>query len=137
MGGGGEFLNKELESFFTEKGISLEKTLCYFNEQAGVIEQSQRTIQSIMRCFLFESNLPKSFWGLAATTAAYLHNHTPNGNTNGKLPQEILLRQKPHAGHLRIFGSWAFVHVPQEMRKKLDHRAVKCQFGGYLARSKV
>lgn len=42
--GGGEFLNKELESFFTSHGISLEKTIRYFHEQAGVIERSQRTI---------------------------------------------------------------------------------------------
>lgn len=27
-------------------------------------------------------------------------------------------------------------HVPQEIRKKLDVRAIKCRFVGYLARSK-
>lgn len=124
--GGGEFLNKELNNFFTEKGISLEKTVRYFHEQAGIIERSQQTVQSIMRCLLFGSDLPKSFWSLAATTAAYLHNRTPNSNTNGKTPQEILLDKKPSVEHLQIFGSWAFVHVPQELQKKLDHRAVKC-----------
>lgn len=134
--GGGEFLNKALETFFFERGISLEKTLRYFHEQAGVIERAQQTIQSIMRCLLFGSDLPKSFWSLAATTAAYLHNRTPNSNTDGKTPQEILLKEKPNVDHLRVFGSWAFVHVPQEIRQKLDHRAVKCKFVGYLARSK-
>lgn len=134
--GGGEFLKKELETFFTSHGISLEKTLRYFHEQAGVIERSQRTIQSIMRCLLFDTDLPKSFWSLAATTAAYLHNRLPNVNTDGKTPQEILLNEKPSIGHLRVFWSWAFVHVPQELRKKLDHRAIKCRFVGYLARSK-
>lgn len=134
--GGGEFLNKELESFFTTQGISLEKTLRYFHEQAGIIERAQRTIQSTMRCLLFGSDLPKSFWSMAATTAAYLHNRTPNTNTGAKTPQEILLNEKPSVGHLRVFGSWAFVHVPQELRKKLDHRAIKCRFVGYLPRSK-
>lgn len=119
--GGGEFLNKELETFFTSHGISLEKTIRYFHEQAGIIEQSQRTIQSIMRCLLFGSDLPKSFWSLAATTAAYLHNRIPNVNTDGKTPQELLLKEKPSVGHLRVFGSWAYVHIPQELRKKLDH----------------
>lgn len=72
--GGGEFLNKSLETFFVEKGISLEKTLRYHHEQAGIIERSQRTVQSIMQCLLFGSDLPISFWSLAATKAAYLHN---------------------------------------------------------------
>lgn len=134
--GGGEFLNKELENFFGSHGISLEKTLRYFHEQAGIIERSQRTIQSIMRCLLFGSDLPKYFWSMAATTAAYLHNRTPNSNTDGKTPQELLLNEKPSIEHLRFFGSWAYVHIPQELRKKLDRRAVKCRFVGYLARSK-
>lgn len=43
---------------------------------------------------------------------------------------------KPQVDHLRIFGSWAFVHVPVEKRKKLDDRAVKCRFVGYLDGSK-
>lgn len=134
--GGGEFLNKSLETFFTEKGISLEKTLRYHHKQAGIIERSQRTVQSIMQCLLFGSDLPKSFWSLAATTAAYLHNRIPNGNTGDKTPQEILLNEKPNVDHLRVFGSWVYVHIPQELRKKLDERAVKCRFVGYLARSK-
>lgn len=134
--GGGEFLNKELGSFFTSHGILLDKTLRYFHKQAGVIERAQRTIQSTMRCLLFGSDLPKLFWGLAATTAAYLHNRIPNVNMDGKTPQELLLREKPLVGHLRVFGSWAFVHIPQELRTKLDHRVVKCKFVGYLARSK-
>lgn len=113
--GGGEFLNKALESFFVERGISLEETLRYFHEQAGVVERAQQTVQSIMRCLLFGLDLPKSFWSLAATTAAYLHNRVPNSNTGDKTPQEILLGKKPSVKHLRVFGSWASVHVPQEI----------------------
>lgn len=36
--GGGEFLNKEVEKFFTEWGISLKKIVRYFHEQVGIIE---------------------------------------------------------------------------------------------------
>lgn len=45
----GQFLNKELEIFFLEHGISLEKTLRYFHEHEGIIECTQGTIQYIMR----------------------------------------------------------------------------------------
>lgn len=66
------------------------------------------------------------------TTGTYLHNRTPNSNTNEKTPQELFMTSKPQIDHLRIFGSWAFVHVPAEKRKKLDDRAQKCKFVGYL-----
>ena len=49
--------------------------------------------------------------------------------------QSSCQRHNPN-NNLRIFGSWAFVHVPVEKRKKLDHRAIKSRFVGYLANSK-
>lgn len=36
------------------------------------------------------------------------------------------------AEHLRIFGRRAFVHVPEDRRKKLEKRAIKCCFVSYL-----
>lgn len=134
--GGGEFLNEELTNHLQELGVTLEKTIPYFHEQAGTVKRSNRTIQLIMRCILFGSELPKSFWGMAVASAGYLHNRTINVNTGSKTPQEIFIGLKPQADNLRVFGSWVFVHVPVEKRKKLDHRAVKCRFIGYLAGSK-
>lgn len=57
--GGGEFLNTELQDHLQKLGITVEKTIRYFHEQAGVVERSNRTIQSIIRCILFGSDLPK------------------------------------------------------------------------------
>lgn len=66
------------------------------------------------------------------TTGTYLHNRTPNPNTAQKTPQERFMSEKPQIDHLCIFGSWAFVHIPAEEIKKLDNRARKCRFVGYL-----
>lgn len=134
--GGGEFMNAELSENLSKLGIVVEKTLPYFHEQAGVIERSNQTIQSIMRCVLFGSDLPKSFWAMAVAAAGYLHNRTINTNTGTVTPQEMFMKVKPQVDNLRIFGSWAWVHIPVEKRKKLDHRAQKAQFVGYLAGSK-
>lgn len=134
--GGGEFLNTELQSHLQALGITVEKTIPYFHEQAGVVERSNRTIQSIMRCILFGSDLPKTFWSMAVASAAYLHNRTVNTNTGTKTPQELFLGSRPQVNNLRVFGTWAFVHVPVERSKKLDDRAVKMRFVGYLPQSK-
>lgn len=87
--GGGELLNKASEYFFMAKVILIEKTLHYFHEQDGIIERSQSTVHSIPWCLLFGLDLPKLFWSLAATKAAYVHNQIPNSNTGDKTPQEI------------------------------------------------
>ena len=134
--GGGEFLNAELKDHFQKLGIVMEKTLPYFHEQAGLIEQSKRTIQSIMRCILFGSDLPKTFWAMAVAAEGYLHNCTINKNTGDCTPQELFMKLRPQVDNLRVFGSWAHVHIPVEKRRKLDHRATKARFVGYLAGSK-
>lgn len=131
--GGGEFVNKSLKKYFSDKGISVQTSMPYAHEQNGIIERSNRTVQATMRVLLRDSGMAKTFWGLAMLTGTYLLNRTPNVNTKGKTPHEQFFGMVPQADHLRVFGSWAFVHVPQERRKKLDDRAVKCRFVGYVA----
>lgn len=43
---------------------------------------------------------------------------------------------KPSVSHLRIFGSIAYAHVPDEKRTKLDDKSEKFVFIGYDSRSK-
>lgn len=131
--GGGEFIKKILQTYFKEKGISVQTSQPYVHEHAGIIERSNRTMQATMRVLLRDSGLPKSFWGLAIMAGSYLHNRTPNVNTEDKTPHERFFGNQPQADHLRIFGSWAYVHIPAEKRRKLDDRAVKCRFVGYLS----
>lgn len=131
--GGGEFVNKILKKYFSEKGITVQNSLPYAHEQNGIIEHSNRTVQATMRVLLRDSGMDRNFWGLAILTGTYLHNRTPNVNTGGKTPHERFFGTIPQADHLRVFGSWAFVHVPEERRKKLDDRAIKCRLVGYLS----
>lgn len=130
--GGGEFVNKALSNFFKEQGIVVHQSMPYAHEQNGTIERSNRTAQATMRVLLKGAGLSKHFWGLAIRTGTYLHNRTPNANTDGKTPHEKFYNVVPQVDHLRIFGSQAFVHIPEERRKKLDDRAIRCKFIGYL-----
>lgn len=43
---------------------------------------------------------------------------------------------KPEIGHLRIFGSLCFVHIPKEKRSKLEEKARRGIFIGYSDQSK-
>ena len=39
-------------------------------------------------------------------------------------------RRKPSYGHLHVFGCEAYMHVPKELRKKLDSKSFKGIFLG-------
>ncbi len=39
--------------------------------------------------------------------------------------------------YFRVFGSPGFVHIPDEKRRKLDEKAVKCILVGYCETSKA
>ena len=47
-------------------------------------------------------------------------------STNGGVSaHELYFGKKPNLGHLRMFGSIAYVHVPKENQRKLDAKAEK------------
>jgi hypothetical protein len=46
-------------------------------------------------------------------------------------PEEKYSGRKPDLSHLKVFGCIAYVHVPDELRIKLDPKAEKCVFIGY------
>ncbi|HTU57076.1 MAG TPA: hypothetical protein VMF89_01560, partial [Polyangiales bacterium] len=80
---------------------------------------------------LHDGELDDSFWGEALLTAVYIHNRVPTRALDGKTPHEAWSGHKPRVGHVRVFGSLAFAHVPKVGRNKLALRARKCVFVGY------
>lgn len=57
-------------------------------------------------------------------------------STNDVTPFELWNGLKPDVSYFRIFGSPAFVHVPDETRRKLYAKAVECILVGYCESSK-
>lgn len=43
----------------------------------------------------------------------------------------VLVRFKPNISHLRVFGSLAYRHVPDQLRKKLDDKGEQMILVGY------
>ena len=78
---------------------------------------------------LEEKHMPKFYWAEVVRMAVYLPNRTfANG---GVSPHELYFGKKPNMGHLRVFDNIAYVHVPDEKRRKLDAKAEKCIMVGY------
>ena len=51
-------------------------------------------------------------------------------------PKERFTGKKPDVSHLKVFRCIAYVHVPNELRKKLDPKAEKCIFIEYSLEQK-
>ena len=51
-------------------------------------------------------------------------------------PQEAWSGRKPSVGHLRVFGSITYAHVPKQRKNKFDDRSKELMFIGYDSRTK-
>lgn len=129
---GGEYCSHAMKQFCRCKGIRMEKTVPYTPEQNGVSERLNRTIEEKARAMLQASGLPKFLWGEAVYTAVYLMNRSPSVAVAGDVtPYEAWNGHKPDVANLRVFGSDCYVHVPKQLRKKLDDKSEKVSFVGY------
>ncbi|KAH9681844.1 hypothetical protein KPL71_027113 [Citrus sinensis] len=133
---GGEFTSKEFLEFCEANGIRRPLTVPRSPQQNGVAERKNRTILDMARSMLKSKRLPKEFWAEAVACAVYLSNRSPTRSVWGKTPQEAWSGRKPGITHLRVFGSIAHVHVPDESRAKLDDKSEKFIFIGYENNSK-
>ena len=74
--------------------------------------------------------------GEAANTAVYLMNRCTTSGVHDLTPYEKFYGKKPDLSHVRIFGSIAYVHIPDEKRQKLDPKSEKCILIGYSLEQK-
>lgn len=129
---GGEYVSEAMREFCRKKGISMELTVPYTPQQNGVSERMNRTLMERARALLAESGFGKEMWGEAVYTATYLTNRCPTSSVKEKkTPYELWTGRKPNVKKLKIFGSAAFLHIPKELRSKLDPKCKKLYHVGY------
>ena len=133
---GSEYLNSTNDAFFKSKGIQHQTTAPYTPQQNGQAERLNRTIMERVRAMLQASKLPLNLWAEAANTACVIRNVSP-ASGQSKTPYELFWGTKPDVSQLRIFGCPAYVHVPKDLRHKLEPVAIKGIFVGYQPGSKA
>ena len=127
---GSEYANLAIQELLTESGIRWEPSVPYTPSQNSKAERVNRTLMERVRAMLLDSNLPKGMWAELINTAAYLKNRSP-ANSQDKTPFELWNEQRPNLSNLRIIGSIAYAHTPNQGRKKLDKRSQKYFLVGY------
>lgn len=132
---GTEFINHKMKELLSVNGIVLETTGIYTPEQNGRCERENRTIVESARAMLYTKDIPLELWAEAVNTAVYLLNRTPNSHTKDSTPYEKWTGKKPSLDHVKVFGSDAYLHVPDSLRKKLSKKGEKHVFVGYEGNS--
>ncbi|KAI5332974.1 hypothetical protein L3X38_023103 [Prunus dulcis] len=133
------FLRNKSEAFYcfkkfksmTELQTGHKLTMAYTPQQNGVVERKNRTVIEMAKSVLHEKGMPYFLWTEAVHTAIYLLYRCPTKALNNITPFEAYSGRKPGIAHLKVFGSLCYVHVPIELRHKLEPKSTKGVFVGY------
>ncbi|CAL8082731.1 unnamed protein product [Prunus armeniaca] len=91
--------------------------MAYTPQQNGVVERKNRTAVEMAKAMLHEKGLPYYLCPIRA-----LGEMTSFKAYSGR---------KPGISHLKIFGCLSYMHIPREVRQKLDAKSTKGIFVGY------
>jgi len=121
---GKEYMNKDMYSLASERGIVVEPCPPYVHELNGTAERYNRTIMNSARCLLSDSKLNIRYWPEIVKAAAYLKNRIITNTYEYKTPFEIFFGKKPNISNLKLYGSKVFARVPEVKRiSKWDRKA--------------
>jgi transposase InsO family protein len=111
---GGEYINKELNNFFKEKGIKHETSPAYTPQFNGMAERYNQTINDKARTNLIAADLPRKYSGEAVMAANRVRNISPVAHLH-KTPWELFYSAKPDVSNLRVWGATAYVKIPPQL----------------------
>ena len=127
-----EFDSEKVRKILQQHGVKQRLITPYTPQQNGCAERDNRTLVEAARAMLYaHSNLPKRLWAELVNTAAYIINRTGVSAVEGKSPFELWFGKKPSIKHLKVIGTTCYAYIPEQKRKKLDKKALKCILIGY------
>jgi len=77
------------------------------------------------------------YWAEVVTCETYIMNRRPTKSVRNVVHKEAWSGRKHGFTHMRVFGSMAYAHAPDELRNNLDNKGEKCIFVRYSDESKA
>ena len=127
---GGEYKSFKVIKYLKKEGICRQYTAAYTPQQNGTAERKNRYIMEMARSMLFGAELDNKYWGEAVLTANFIQNRLPSRPID-KTPYELWTGNKPDLSFMQKFGADCYAYVPQQLRRKLDEKAIRLKFVGY------
>ncbi|KAL6315575.1 hypothetical protein AAG906_000880 [Vitis piasezkii] len=130
---GKEYVSNSFQNYMSRNGI-LHQTSCVDTpSQNGVAQRKNKHLLETPSALMFQMKIPKQFWADAVSTTCFLINRMPTVVLKGDIPYKGIHPQKSlFPIELRIFGCTCYVRDTRPFVTKLDPKALKCVFLGYL-----
>nr|GEU84514.1 hypothetical protein [Tanacetum cinerariifolium] len=133
----GEFRNKEMNDFFSRKGIKREFSNARTPQQNRVAERRNMTLIEAGKIMLADAKLSIIFWAEAVNTACYVQNRVLVNKSQNKTPYELFNGRTPTIGFLKPFGCHVMILNTLEHLGKFDAKGDEGYFIGYSMSSKA
>ena len=130
----GEYIDQELQTWASKKGIKWKYMVPYNPYQNGVSKRVNCTFEEKLRNMIIDSGISKQLWPLGFLWSVQLKNCSPTSALPDCIPFQALTGKLPNLTPLRIFGCRAYVYIPKEKQMqsaKWDPRSEQCIFVGY------
>nr|GEV27621.1 putative ribonuclease H-like domain-containing protein [Tanacetum cinerariifolium] len=134
---GGEFRNKELNDFCTQKGIKRVFSNARTPQQNGVAERRNRSLIEATRTMLADAKLPVTFRAEAVNIACYVQNRVLVNKAHNKTPYELFNGRTPSIGFLKPFRCYVMILNTLENLGKFEPKGDESYFLGYSMSSKA
>nr|GEZ07472.1 putative ribonuclease H-like domain-containing protein [Tanacetum cinerariifolium] len=133
----GEFRNKEINDFYSRKGIKREFNNARTPQQNRVAKRRNRTLIETARTMLADAKLPVTFWAEAVNTACYVQNRVLVNKSQNKTLYELFNSRTPAIGFLKPFGCHVMILNTLDNLGKFDAKGDRGYFIGYSMSSKA
>nr|GEU48151.1 putative ribonuclease H-like domain-containing protein [Tanacetum cinerariifolium] len=134
---GGEFRNKEMNDFCSQKVIKREFRNARTPQQNGVAERRNKTLIEAARTMLVDAKLPVTFWAEAVNSACYVQNKVLVNKSHNKTPYELFNGRSPAIGFLKPFGCHVMILNTLDNLGKFEEKRDEGYFIGYSMSSKA
>lgn len=127
---GGDFLEAMRREHISEN-IEADFSPPYTPELNGTAERFNKTIQQKIGVLMFDSDLPKTMWILAAETAVNMYNRSPHSSNKFETPlNKLNPNVNTHLDKIKRFGCLAYVELPRT-ETKFSEKAIRTVLVGY------
>nr|GEX66620.1 putative ribonuclease H-like domain-containing protein [Tanacetum cinerariifolium] len=134
---GGEFRNKEMIDFCSQKGIKREFSNARTPQQNGVAKRRNRTLIEAARTMLADAKLPVTFWAEAVNTACYVQNRVLVNKSQNKTLYELFNGRTPAIKFLKPFGCHVMILNTVDNLGKFEAKGDEGYFIRYSMSSKA
>nr|GEX39347.1 putative ribonuclease H-like domain-containing protein [Tanacetum cinerariifolium] len=134
---GGEFRNKEMNDFCSQKEIKREFSNARTPQQNSVAERRNRTLIEAARTMLADAKLPVTFWAEAVNTAWYVQNRVLVNKSQNKTPYELFNGRTHAIGFLKPFGCHVMILNTLDNLGKFKAKGDEGYFIGYSMSTKA